>query len=148
MAIAKPPNSVVSARGRIAERGRASARQIAATGENSGPTTIAPMIRIGWSSSRPAPAISVARVRKLRNAQDSTLSVRTRFSTTSQTIPSSGMPGAAFSAASAASESSVPGSEIMIDPTWCRSSARSAATTGLAPSRATSAVTSDPGGLA
>ena len=44
-----------SARGRIEGRGRASARQIAATGENSGPTTMAPMIRIGWSSSRPAP---------------------------------------------------------------------------------------------
>ena len=82
-----------SARGRIEGRGRASARQIAATGENSGPTTMAPMMRMGWSSSRPAPAISVARVRKLRNAQDSTLSLRTRFSTTSQTIPSSGIPG-------------------------------------------------------
>ena len=146
--MAKPPKSVVSARGRIDGRGRASARQIAATGENSGPTTIAPMMRIGWSSSRPAPAISVARVRKLRNAQDSTLSLRTRFSTTSQTIPSSGIPGAAFSASSAASESSVSGSEIMIEPWWCRSSSRSAATTGLAPSRATSATTSVPAGFA
>ena len=147
IAIRKPPNSVVSARGRIAGRGRASPTQIAATGENSGPTTIAPMIRIGWSSSRPAPAISVARVRNDANAQDSTLSVRTLFSTMSQTMPSSGMPGAARSAASVASERIVSGSESMIEPAWCRPSERSEATTGFAPSRATSAITRVPAGL-
>ena len=62
-AIRNPRTRVLAARGSSESRGRASARQMAATGENSGPTTIAPTIRIGWSSSRPVPAMSVASVR-------------------------------------------------------------------------------------
>ena len=43
--------------GSMPSRGWARAKQIAAMGENSGPTTIAPTIRIGWSVIRPAPEI-------------------------------------------------------------------------------------------
>lgn len=49
IAIANPPKSVTRAGRRIRGRRRTSATQMAASGANSGPTTMAPMIRMGWS---------------------------------------------------------------------------------------------------
>ena len=95
MATTKPVTRERTAWGSIPRRGCASAKQIAAMGENSGPTTIAPTMRIGWSRMRPAPAIRAARVMNATNAKDNRESLRNRCSTETQTTPSSGAPGAA-----------------------------------------------------
>ncbi len=83
------------------------ATQTAASGPNSGPTTIAPTIRIGESVMTPTPPISIAITMNARNENDSSVSSDVRLSTCSQTTASEGAPGAAFSAASKASEIAV-----------------------------------------
>ena len=89
----------------------------------------------------------VASVRNATKAHESTLSVRTLFSTTSQTTPSSGIPGSGLLCALGRVGQHRAGSVSMIEPSWCTFSARRAETTALAPSRARSATTKVPAGL-
>ena len=63
-----------------------------AIGPNSGPTTIAPMIRISWSVRMPTAAISIASAMKARKLADSSTFSEVRDSTSSQTTASDGQP--------------------------------------------------------
>ena len=93
-----------------AERGERAAREVRAplderdaeAGERArtpGPTTIAPTIRIGWSSRMPTAAICIASTMNATKLIDSSVFSLVRCSTSSQTTASEGRPGAAFSAA-------------------------------------------------
>ena len=80
------------------------ATQSPASGPNSGPTTIAPTIRIGEPRKIPTEAIRQARAMKTRNMPPSSVLSEVRASTSSQITASEGAPLAARSARSAASE--------------------------------------------
>ena len=81
-----------------------SATQKPAIGPNSGPTTIAPTMRISESRKMPTAASIAARTMKSRKTPDSSTFSLVRCSTSSQTTASDGAPGALRSASSAAFE--------------------------------------------
>ena len=87
-----------------------------ASGPNSGPTTIAPMIRICESVKIPQAAINVARTMNARKVTESSALSEVRASTCSQTTASAGDPFAACSARTAASEIVVSTSPITMLP--------------------------------
>src|SRR3954469_6134692 len=149
IAVGKPTASASSER-RASGRSRStSATQKPAIGPNSGPTTMAPTIRIGESSSRPTQAISVASTMKARKDADSCASSEVWNSSCSQMTASDGDPRAARSARWACFESAVSIDCNVIDPSSSRRSSRRSATITLASSRATSArITSPAGSLA
>ena len=118
VAIRNPPSSRVSAGASSLGRGLASAKQIDEMGANSGPTTIAPTMSMGWSRYRPMPAMSVASTKNETNDQDIWTPSRALASIDSQMTASAGLPGAAFSAASAASDIKTSASSKAIDPVW------------------------------
>jgi hypothetical protein len=66
MATANPTNRVRAARAKSVRRRRTRASPRAAMATNSGPRTIAPMTRIGESTTIAIPARRVARVMKAR----------------------------------------------------------------------------------
>ena len=95
MAVGKPTAKATSERRASESRRCTSATQSPASGPNSGPTTIAPMIRITESVMIPTPAISVARTMNARKLNDSSALSDVRLSTSSQTTASAGEPTAA-----------------------------------------------------
>ena len=100
---------IASARSERRARSRwrcTSATQSPARGPNSGPTTIAPMIRISESSMIPSAAIMVARSMKARKLTESSALSDVCCSTVSQTTASAGEPTASSSALRAARETS------------------------------------------
>ena len=88
----KPISSASSERFAISPRRSTSATQSPAIGPNSGPTTIAPMIRIGESSRMPTEAIRQARTMNSRKLAESSVFSEVRASTSSQTTASDGSP--------------------------------------------------------
>ena len=64
-----------------------------ASGPNSGPTTIAPTMRIGWSSRIPTAAISIASTMKATKLNYSSVLLGPALSTSSQTTASAGKAG-------------------------------------------------------
>ena len=97
------------------------ATEMAASGPNSGPRTMAPTIRIGSSSTIPTAAICIAATMNSTKLKDSSVCSDVRASTSSHTTASDGRPGAAFSAAVAASEIAVSICSTAIDPpSGCR----------------------------
>ena len=82
-----------------AARRSTTATQRPASGPNSGPTTIAPTIRIGESRKMPTEAIRQASTMKTRKLPPSSMLSEVRASTSSQTTASEGDPRAARSAA-------------------------------------------------
>lgn len=93
-----PTSSAVSERFARSARFWTAATLRPAIGPNSGPTTIAPMIRISWSVSMPTAAIIIASTMKARKLADISMFCEVRASTSSQTTASDGRPLAAFSA--------------------------------------------------
>ena len=91
------------------------ATQKLASGPNSGPSTIAPTIRIGVSRKIPTAAISVESVMKIRKLAVSSVDSDVSSSTSSHTTAFAGSPGAARSASSAAREMTVAGRSTAID---------------------------------
>ena len=78
--------------------------QNAASGPNSGPTTIEPTIRIGGSSSTPMLAMTIATIMNMRNAADGVDSSPVVCSISCQTTASTPSPGVRRSARSAAAD--------------------------------------------
>ena len=76
IAVGKPIASAENDRRATSRRLVASATQKPATGPNSGPTTIAPTIRIGELRKIPTEAISPATTMKIRNGADSSVDSR------------------------------------------------------------------------
>ena len=74
MATGNPTASAISDRFARSRRCWTIATLIAASGPNSGPTTIAPMMRIGESCMTPTEAISVAMIMNARNDAESSVS--------------------------------------------------------------------------
>ncbi len=147
MPIGKPTASATSDRRASAPWRLTSATQRPASGPNSGPTTIAPTIRIGWSSTMPTAAICIAMTMKSRKLSESSVFSEVRDSTSSHTTASDGSPGAAFSAAIAASESEKSRSSTAIEPRSGMSSSLRSPMITLASSRATSQRITSPSGL-
>ena len=104
MPIGKPTARAASERRPTPRRRSTRATQRPASGPNSGPTTIAPTIRIGEPVKMPTEAIRQASVMKTRKLPPSSVLSEVRASTSSQTTASEGMPRAACSAFRAASE--------------------------------------------
>ena len=117
---------------------------IEANGPYSGPTTMAPTIRIGESASTPTAPMSTAITSSATKLGDRPLSSRTGASTSSQMTASDGSPGTYASAAAAASNDAVSMRSMAIEPRRWISSRRSSASTPLATSRATSNWTRSP----
>jgi len=88
----------------ISQRRSTIPMQIAATRLNSGPTTIAPMTRTTESVTTAIDASATARQRNTWKETDGLAASQACSSTTCQMTPSSGLPGAARSAARAARE--------------------------------------------
>ena len=143
----KPTASAVKERTASAGRRCTAATQKPAIGPNSGPTTIAPTIRIALSRITPIEAITVAMTMKARKLADSSADSDVRSVSSSHTTASAGEPTAARSAAIAASDITVSIWSTAIEPLWCRPSRRRSASTTLASSRATSARITSPSGL-
>ena len=108
---------------------------------------MAPTIRIGWSRRMPTAAICIASTMKATKLKESSVSSVVRCSTSSQTTASEGRPGAAFSAASAASEIAVSTCSTAIEPTLGISSSLRSLMITLASSRAISQRITSPSGL-
>ena len=141
-----PTASAVSDRFTRSPRLWTTATQRPANGPNSGPTTIAPMIRMIWSVRIPTAAISVATTMKARKLPESSTFSEVRDSTSSQTTASVGRPRAAFSAWTAAAEICESMSSSEIDPSRSISSSRRSEIITLASSRATSTRITSPSG--
>ena len=105
IATGKPTTSATNERRASCGRRSTTATQKLASGPNSGPRTIAPMIRIGVSRKIPTAAISVDRTMKIMKLAVRVVDSEASSSTCSQTTAFAGSPGAARSAASAARES-------------------------------------------
>ena len=116
-------------------------------GRTPGPTTMAPTIRIGWSSRMPTAPICMASTMNATKLIESSVFSLVRCSTSSQTTASEGRPGAAFSAATAASESEVSMCSTAIEPTRGISSSLRSPMITLASSRATSHRIRSPSGF-
>ncbi len=146
MPTGKPTASAINERLATSMRRCTKATDSPAIGPNSGPTTIAPMIRISWSVRIPTAAIIIAKVMNARKLADSSVFSEVRVSTSSQITASLGCPSAARTARSACSDTSESMSSIAIDPSrWISSSFRSDTIT-LASSRATSQRITSPSG--
>ena len=143
----KPIPRAMSERRAKSGRRSTSATDRPASGPNSGPTTMAPTIRIGWSSRIPTAPICIASTMKSTKPIDSSVFSLVRCSTSSQTTASEGSPGAAFSAASALSEIDVSMCSTAIDPTRGMSSSLRSPRITLASSRATSQRITSPSGF-
>ena len=122
------------------------ATQKPAIGPNSGPTTIAPTIRIGESRKMPTEAIRQASAMKMRKLPPSSALSEVRASTSSQTTASDGAPRAARSASFAASEICESICSSAIEPSWCTPISFRSSITTLASSRATSQRITSPAG--
>ena len=146
IATGNPTTSATPERRARSIRRSTSATQSAASGPNSGPTTIAPMIRTIESVRMPTPAIIVASTMKARKLPESSVPSDVRASTSSQTTASAGEPRAARSARRAVSDTAVSTLSSTIVPTSSRPRLQRSSTTMLASSRATSHVTRSPGG--
>ena len=133
---------------RRAKSGRRSTRATdsPASGPNSGPTTIAPTIRIGWSRRMPTAAICMARIMKATKLTESSVFSLVRCSTSSHTTASEGSPRAARSALLAESEITLCTSSTEIDPKRGISSSLRSPMITLASSRATSQRIRSPSG--
>src|ERR1044072_8694945 len=141
----KPIANAVTERRATPRRRSTAATQMPASGPNSGPTTIAPTIRIGEPVKIPTEAIKQARAMKARKVAESSMLSEVRGSTSSQTTASEGAPRAARSARSAARESCESICSSAIEPSrGIPTSFRSSITT-LASSRATSQRKTSPG---
>ena len=145
-ATASPIPSVRRAAPPSAERRRTMATHRAASGPYSGPTTMAPTIRIGESSRMPTAAIMAATAMNTRNDTVSSDSLRQRSSISSHTSASAPWPAVAASAASAASDTTTSSTSTVMEPRRPRSCCWSHSTSSLAPSRTTSQVTTSPAG--
>src|SRR5881394_2711465 len=117
--IGKPTASASRERRPRSGRRCTSATQRPASGPNSGPTTIAPTIRIGWPSITPAEAIRHAITMQARKLAFSSMFSEVRASTSSQTTESPGEPLAARSARSA---SGSPGDSVVWEEVEARTS--------------------------
>ena len=146
IAAGNPTRSALAERIATSLRLAISATQKPAIGPNSGPTTIAPMIRIVESRMIPHAAISPAITISVMKFQFSSVLSVVRDATCSQITASPGIPSAACSALSPASEISTSTASIAIDPS--RSTPRSfrSPSTMLASSRATSQRIRSPSG--
>ncbi len=118
-----------------------------ASGPNSGPTTMAPTIRIGWSNRIPTDAICIAITMNATKLNDSSVSSLVRCWTSSHTTASEGRPGAARSAATAASDIAVSTCSTAIDPTRGISSSLRSLMITLASSRVMSHRITSPSGF-
>ena len=142
----KPAASATSERAARWRRRCTKATQKPAIGPNSGPTTIAPTIRIGELRKIPTAAIRPASTMNNRYVPDSSTCSLVRDSTSSQTTASASEPRARSTARSANSEIWVSTDSSAIEPVrWMSSSLRSDNVT-LASSRATSARITSPAG--
>ena len=94
IAAAKPTPRATSERRASRNRRWTTATQTPASGPNSGPTTIAPMIRISESVRIPTAAISVARTMNATKEPESSADSDVRSSTSSHTTASAGAPRA------------------------------------------------------
>ena len=134
--VANPVSWAVSERTARLRRRSTVATQIPATGPKSGPTIIAPTIRMALPRRMPAMAMSMARIIRSRKLADRAVIPATRLSTSSQTTASEAL--ALFSTAVVPPEICVLTGSRAIDPPSriCRS--RRSATRALASSAATS----------
>ena len=146
IATGKPTSRAIDARRARYIRRRTSATASAASGPNSGPTTMAPTTVTGESVITPTAAIMQARHRNNRKVMLRVDSSRVRATSSSQTMASPGSPSACFSARWAAVDSTVSTTSRVIAPLRRRPSALRSSTMSLALSRAMSAVISSPGG--
>jgi hypothetical protein len=145
-AAGSPIASVTKERAARRPRRWTTATQKPAMGPNSGPTTIAPTMRIGEFRKMPTAAMSAASSMKAMNDQVSSASSDVRSTTSSQTTASAGEPSARCTARSIASESWKSTSSTEIDPWWSTSSSRRSASTIEASSRARSTRITSPSG--
>ena len=143
----KPTASARSERRARSRRRCTSATQSPAIGPNSGPTIIAPMIRITWSVRMPTAAISIARVMNARKLAESSMFSDVRASTSSQITASDGMPTAAFWAALPTADICESITSIAIDPSRSTSSSRRSEMMTLASARVTSHSMTSPSGF-
>ena len=97
-------------------RRRTTARQSAASGPNSGPTTIAPTIRTAESVRIPTAAIIVAIAMNRTYVAERSVLSRTFCSTCSQSTASADDPGARSIAARARAETDASTASIAIEP--------------------------------
>lgn len=123
---------------------RSRPKQMAATAPNSGPSTIAPTIRMGEFCRMPMPASCVAMARKARYAHVMRESACTRCASSSQTTASSGSPGASSTASVATLDSDRSTCSMAMEPSV--SSHLSRSSTSLADSRAASQRITSPAG--
>ena len=107
MATGKPTSSASAARRARSACRRTSATASAASGPNSGPTTIAPTTVTGESVTTPTAAIRHASDRNIRKVTLSVESSRVRATSSSQTTASAGSPSARSSARWARVDSTV-----------------------------------------
>ena len=98
IATGKPTSRAIDARRARYIRRRTSATASAASGPNSGPTTMAPTTVTGESVITPTAAIMQARHRNNRKVMLRVDSSRVRATSSSQTMASPGSPSACFSA--------------------------------------------------
>ena len=147
MPVGNPTPSAASDRRARSDLRWTSATDRPASGPNSGPTTIAPTIRIGWSSRMPTAPICIASTMNATKLIESSVFSLVLCSTSSQTTASDGRPGAAFSAAAAASESELSMCSTAIEPTRGISSSLRSPMITLASSRATSQRIRSPSGF-
>ena len=144
----KPIASARSERCATSGRRWTSATQRPAIGPNSGPTIIAPTIRIGESRKIPTAAIMQASAMKARKTPFSSMFSEVRDSTSSQTTASPGharrRPARPLAATAEIAESMC---SIAIEPSVSMSSSRRSETITLASSRATSQRITSPSGL-
>ena len=147
MATGKPTASAIVDRRASSPRRSTRATQTPASGPNSGPTTIAPMISTTESVRMPMAAIRVAITMKASWLPDSSALSDVVASTSSQITASEAAPLAACEARRAPVEIVARTSSIEIEPSRSTSSWRSCSTTTLTSSRATSHSTRSPGGF-
>ncbi len=117
-----------------------------ATGPNSGPTTMAPTMRIGVLSRMPTAAMSPASTMKIAKFQFSSAVSDVRDATSSQTTASDGDPSACLTARSISLESWKSTSVTEIEPTSSTFRPRRSARITDASSRARSTSTTSPSG--
>jgi len=121
---------------------------MAASGPKSGPTTMAPTMRIGWSLTTPTAAIIVATAMKTRKVAVSRTSSPARASTSCQTTASSSPPKTLAALRFAFGESVSSTDSIAIEPERSRPAACSSPRSSLAATRSTSQSTTSPVGSA
>lgn len=116
IAAANPTISAASERRASRAERRTTAVQIPASGPNSGPTAIAPTIRIALSSTTPHAAIIVATARKARYVTERVDSSCVASASWSHSTASAPSPGASSSAWSARRDSDSSMSSTAIEP--------------------------------